>query len=87
MKRDSKMIWIGLFCLYVTLGVIKLRYFDRNQDADWLMMLADKRNRRCHVAWFYVMLLVAYLSWPIALFTKKVSLAKVFFQFQWRHFR
>jgi hypothetical protein len=79
-----KLLLITLPILWVVAGIIKVRFFDRNKETDWLMMLSDKRNRRCGVVWFYVMLLVAWLSWPVAIFSKRINLSGSFFRFQWR---
>lgn len=78
-------MWIVLTGLtYVALGFIKLRWLDWNAEASWLLMLTDKRNRRCSRVWIYVMLLIVLLTWPVGLVFKKVSLARSFFHFQWR---
>ncbi|MFA6445650.1 MAG: hypothetical protein WCW14_00150 [Candidatus Paceibacterota bacterium] len=78
-------IFLILFALYVLIGVIKLKYFDRNGEADWLIMLTDKRNRKCGGIWIFLLLPILWLSWPIAIFTRNFNLAGIFFRFQWRY--
>lgn len=77
-------LWVLLLVTYCVVGVIKLRFFDRNNEGDWLAMLSDQRNRRCNVIWVYVCLLVSLLTWPVAIFSKKVCFTRWFFRFQWR---
>jgi hypothetical protein len=76
------LVLIGLS--YIVIGLIKLKWFDWNKEGDWLLMLSDNRNRRCNVIWVYILLLVTLFTWPLGLFNKKTSLARSFFQFQWR---
>jgi len=84
-KNIMKLLLIILPILWVAVGIIKLKFFDRNCEGDWLAMLGDKRNRRCNIAWAYLMLLIVWLSWPIAIFSKKISLVGSFFRFQGRY--
>jgi hypothetical protein len=73
--------------VYVIVGAMKLKFFDRNNEAGWLMLLSDDRSRRCGAVWVYIMLLVAWFTWPIAIFSKELSLVGCFFRFQWNHLK
>ena len=75
------MWWVMLG--YIVCGALKLKFFDRNGDGDWLMMLSDERSRKCHGIWVYVLLFLCWLTWPVGIISKKVSLARSFFHLQW----
>lgn len=77
--------WLLAVVAWLIVGIAKLRYFDRNREGDWLLMLSDKRNRRCSVIWVFVFLLISWLTWPIAIFSSKICLTGSFFRLQWRY--
>ncbi len=76
--------WL-LLTIYFTIGIIKLKFFDRNKEGDWLMLLSDERSRRCNIIWLYVFLFISWVTWPIAIFSKDICITEWFFRFQWNY--
>ena len=64
------LIAIAVFVVYFIIGVLKLRYFDLNNDGDWLMMWSDHRSCRSPIVWLYVAVIVCWLSWPLIIFSR-----------------
>lgn len=66
---------------YVIFGVIKLRFYDWNNEGGWLMMMSDQRNCKFPVI-VYPVLLLCYLTWPIGFFVRKFSFSECIFKLQ-----
>lgn len=76
------MIHLIFAAIYILIGVLKVKWFDRNDEGGWMHMLSDSRNTNW--TWLsFIGLAVAWITWPIGLIFPGICFNEALFKIQW----